>query len=401
MPSRRQLLAGVGAGIVGSAAALVAASASSASGIDWPMARYDAAGTGHNPDASGPKTDPRLAWEGAFDNTGGFETGPPILVDGTVYASTDELVAFDAATGDVRFTYGESYGFSSPARARSSVYRTDTLAVATPEGLVGLNAGRGLELFGLRFGTDRWRTADGASGPDFFGSPEVSSPVAVDGTVYAAVPGTADIVAIDADNGRERWRRTIDVENEIYSVTPRRPAVRNGTVHVTAWPHQFRALDAETGAEEWRDELDEQMILAPTATDDAVIVPTRSGVTTYEVDGSGVRWERDLEGNATEGAAAVADGTVFVADGAESLHALDLETGEESWSRSYGHAEPPVVADGVVYLANGVELVAIDAETGDRRFAYESEWHFSRPSVGDGVLYVVDGDRLLALEESA
>ena len=415
MPSRRRLLAGVGAvgvGTAGSARVLDAlsarvgiASAASASGPDWPMARYDAAGTGHNPDASGPRDTPRLAWEGSFDNSGGFESGPPILVDGTVYASTDELVAFDAETGDRRFSYGESRGISSPAHAPSSIYRTDTLAVATPEGLVGLNAGGGYGLFGVRFGTERWRTAAGASGLDFFGSTEVVPPVTVDETVYGVVPETSDVVALEADSGRERWRRAIEYEEETYSVTPRQPAVRDETVFVTAWPFQLRALDAATGNEEWRGELDEQMVRAPTAADDAVVVPTRSGVVTVEADTGEVRWERDLEGNATDGAAAVADGTVFVGDesGAESpaLRALDLETGDEEWAVPVGPGMTAVVADGIVYATDGYDLVAIDAETGDEQFTYEAEWHFSPPSVGDDVLYILDGDRLLALEEAA
>ncbi|NUB93323.1 PQQ-binding-like beta-propeller repeat protein [Haloterrigena sp. SYSU A121-1] len=411
MPSRRRLLAGVGLGAVGIAGgasvlgdglrtSIGVASAADSAEVDWPMARYDAAGTGFNPDTSGPKDDPRIAWEGTFDRTGGFGMGPPILADGTVYASTDELVAFDAATGDVRFSYGDAHRFSSPAHVPSSIYRTETLAVATPGGIVGLNAGGGLKLFGRRFGDERWEVSAGESGFDFFGSTEVPPPVTVDETVYGVVPETSDVVALEADSGRERWRRTVEY-SDIASEALRRPAVRDGTVFVTAWPHQLRAFDAETGDEEWRDELDEQTVLAPTATDDAVVVPTRSGVTTYEADGSDVRWKRDLEGNATEGAAAVADGTVFLADSNQSLHALDLETGDEEWSVSFATPTTPVVADGVVYVTNGAEIIAFDAETGDELFAYESEWTFSPPAVGDGVLYAVDGDRLLALEGSA
>lgn len=411
MPSRRRLLVGVGLGAVGTAGSasvlddglqtgIGIGSASESAETDWPMARYDAAGTSFNPDASGPKGDPRIAWEGTFDSTGGFGMGPPILADGTVYASTQELVAFDAATGDVRFSYGDAHRFSTPAHVPSSIYRTDTLAVATSGWIVGLNAGGGLKLFGRRFGDERWKTPAGESGFDFFGPTEAPPPVSVDGTVYGVVPETSDVVALEADSGRERWRRSI-AYSDIASEAPRRPAVKDGTVFATAWPYQIRAFDAETGEEEWHDELDEQMVLAPTATDDAVVVPTRSGVTTYEADGSDIRWKRDLEGNATEGAAAVADGTVFVADGDQSLHALDLETGDEEWSISFPTPTTPAAADGVVYVTNGAELIALDAETGDEQFTYESEWSFSPPAVGDGVLYIVDGDRLLALEGSA
>ncbi|WP_440763784.1 outer membrane protein assembly factor BamB family protein [Natronorubrum sp. DTA7] len=401
MPSRRRLLAGVGlaaAGSLGTHAAIGAQSDSTT--IDWPMDRYDAAGTGYNPDASGPKDDVEVSWAASLERAGGFAVDQPVVVDGTLYAGTDELVAFDAETGDVRFSYGKAYG-SSPARASASIYRTETLAVSSPEGVVGLNAGGGLGLFGHRFGAERWR-GPGRTSASFFGSPETPSPVAVGGTVYAAVPDTSDIVALEADNGRERWRRDLSTDDYV-SVTPRRPAVRDGTVFVAAWPYQLRAFDAETGDERWSEQLEDQMVLAPTATGDAVVVPTRSGVVTYEADGSGVRWTSDLEGNATDGAAAVAEGTVFVTDDGTdgALHALDLESGDEEWAVSMGRGVRPVVADGVVYGTGGYELFGLDAETGEQRFSHESEWHFSPPSIGDGVLYIVDGDRVLALEENA
>ncbi|SEW13203.1 outer membrane protein assembly factor BamB family protein [Natrinema salifodinae] len=401
MPSRRQLLACGGlavTGLVGGRAALVEGTAAAA--LEWPMARYDAAGTGYNPAASGPKDDVEPAWTGALESSGGFEIDPPVLVDGTVYAGTDALIAFDADTGDVRFSYGTAYG-STPARARSSIYRTDTLVVSSTDGLVGLNAGGGLGPGAIRLGAERWRGPSQAAGSSIFGPPEIPPPVAVGDTAYAVIPDAGSIVALAADNGRERWRRTIEYDEA--TVTPRRPAVRDGTVFVTAWPHQVRAFDAETGAERWRTDHPEQMVLAPTATTNGLLVPSRSGLRLYEADGDGdTRWKRDFDGNATAGAAAVADGRVFVADGTESLRALDLETGEEEWSVPFTHEATPVVADGVVYVTrDGYDLVAFDAETGDQRFTRQAKWSLSTPAIGDGVLYIVDGDRVLALEEAA
>jgi|AntRauMinimDraft_3_1070383.scaffolds.fasta_scaffold00385_9 outer membrane protein assembly factor BamB len=403
MPSRRQTLAGAGLAATGLVVgSTVTAERSTSATLDWPMARYDAAGTGYNPEATGPKDDPTVAWSGELESSGGYEIDQPVVVDGTVYAGNDELIALDAATGDVRFSYGSYSGVSrsSPACASTSIYRTKTLVIGSPGGIVGLNAGGGHALFGLRFGEERWLGPGETPNSSFFGASEAPPPIALDDTVYAAVPGTGDIVALEADNGSERWRKRIEYE-AAYSTTLTRPAVRDGTVFVTGWPYQVRAFDAETGEERWDDEHDEQMVRPPTATESGVVVPTRTGVTVYEADGGDVRWTRDLDGNATEGAAAVAEGRVFVTDGTESLYALDLETGDDEWSVSFSHVATPVVADGVVYVSRGIELVAFDAETGEQRFAREAERYFSPPAVGDGVLYVVDGDRVLALEEGA
>lgn len=364
------------------------------------MARYDAAGTGHSPDASGPKDDVRVAWAEPLEDTGGFAIDPPVIVDDTVYAGNDELVALDAAGGGVRFSYGAAYR-SSPAYASASIYRTGTLAVSTADGTAGLNADGGLTVLGGRFGERRWHTPADAPPSSVADASATPPPVPADGTVYAADPDGGEIVALAANDGRERWRRRIerDPVRDGGSVTVRRPAVRDGTVFVTARPSQVRALDAGTGALQWRDELDEALVLPPTATADGVVVPTRGGLTVYEADSGRIRWRRDLEGNATGGAVAVADGRVFFADGTESLHARDLETGTELWSLPFTQEAAPVVADGVVYVTGGYDLIALDAATGGRRFTRETDWYFSQPAVGDGVLYVVDGDRVLALTE--
>jgi outer membrane protein assembly factor BamB len=105
----------------------------------------------------------------------------------------------------------------------------------------------------------------------------------------------------------------------------------------------------------------------------------------------------------TDGSVAVAEGVVFVTDGTESLHAIDLETGEGIWTMEYQHDVRPIVADGIVYLGYFwlTELVAIDAETGDRRWSHEVGHGLSQPIVGDELLYVVANDRIVALEEGA
>ncbi|SER14116.1 outer membrane protein assembly factor BamB family protein [Natrinema salaciae] len=401
MPSRRRLLAGCGLTLASLfTGRTVLADRSPTSGVEWPMSRYDAAGTGYNPDASGPSDDVRLAWNSPLDSVSGFEVNSPVLVDDTLYTVGDEFAAFDVESGDRRFSHETAHG-AGLARAPSTIYRTDTVAVTAEDGLTGLNAGGGVELFGRRFGDERWHEPATESATDLLDPTEVPPPVAADGTVYAVVPGANELVALESDNGRERWR--LDFDREDDSGVPHRPAVRDGTVFVTGWPNEVAAYDAATGRRRWRRVVDEADVnRPPTATQDGVVVPTRGGVRVLEADDGNRRWKRDLGGNATEGAAAVADGTVFVADNGSDgeLHALDLETGETEWSIPYGYEATPVVADGVVYVTSGgYELVGFDAESGEKRFAYGATWAMSLPAVGDGVLYVVDGDRVLAIAE--
>ena len=408
--SRRAALLGLGATFVGAGSGLsssvtvgrgggAAATAErdsvseSDSGLDWPMERYDAAGTGYDPDASGPKSGVRVAWKQRPDGFSG-STASPILVGDTVYATGGRLVALDAATGEVRFSRSGSYR-SSLARADASAYTTDTLAVTAPTGVYGLHAGGGIEVFGRAFGVERWHGPGREPWFGVFGPPSAAPPVAVGNRVYAAIPGTEHVVALDASSGRELWRRSPGDEL-------RRPAVRDGIVFAVNWPSRTTAYDAATGDELWQRDLDEQMVLAPTAANGAVVVPRRSGVTALEASDGSVRWRFEHGGNVTgPGAAAVAAGRVYVQSGLsdDTLYALDLETGDRQWSVGVVGDGTPVVADGVVYASGYERLAAIDATTGDELWRHETRLPVSTAAVGDGAVYAVSHDTVLKLEE--
>ncbi|ELY92910.1 pyrrolo-quinoline quinone [Natrialba hulunbeirensis JCM 10989] len=420
MPSRRHLLVGAAgiAGAVGTtatAAALAGTNTILAGGevdadradrIEWPLARYDPAGTAYNPDASGPKSTPELVWQQDTDASMHGMTAP-ILVGDTLYGvGRDSLVAFDRDTGEIQFERSGSY-WSTPARAEATAYRSDTLAVYSRTGVYGLNASGGYELLGRPIGTERWH-APGQNTSNWSGSPaREPSPVAVDGIVYAITPATDRVIALDASSGQQRWERVVGQE---LSSGTNQPAVSDGTVYVSSTPGDLVAFDAETGATRWqarpapREEsaLQYREFQAPTVTDAGIVVPDRNGVALFDrADGSLV-WDYFHDGNGIDGSAAVADGTVFVTDGTEALHAVDLETGEREWTADYSPDTHPIVADGVVYLSYQMaELVAIDAATGERRWAYEDSIYFTQPIVGDGVVYVLSNEGLLALAEGS
>ena len=394
MPSRRWLLAGAGVALTGLLGSHAIADRTRATTVDWPMARYDAARTGYSPDASGPKDDPSVTWERDLESSfGGGAT--PILFEDTLYVVAGSISALEADTGSVEFTYDGSYR-SSPAPVDASIYRTDTLAVSSPTGVFGLNAGGGHGLGPLgRTGADRWHGPGEEPGRSILGPPDSPPPVAVDGTIYAAVPGTNDLVALEGTDGTERFCVSHGAGTGLYA-----PAVRDGTIYVVGYAGELGAYDAETGENRWVEDVDVLNPYAPTVTADGVVVPARSTVTCFDHDGNR-RFTYDHDGNVSDpdrAAVAVADGRVFVVDGTGSLHAIDLGTGEADWTASVGGLASPVVADGVVYLTNyGVS--AFDAENGEKRWEVDLEWPTTAPIVGDERLYVVEDDRVLALEE--
>ncbi|ARS90074.1 PQQ-binding-like beta-propeller repeat protein [Natrarchaeobaculum aegyptiacum] len=431
MPSRRRFLAGGGlalAGIAGGSAALGRSSDSPSSAtnavveanagpgpdpdpdatatvtvdtIDWPMVRYDPAGTSHNPDASGPRDDVRVRWEREID-PGSYDWHSPILVGDTLFATgRDSIVALDRETGAVRFTRSGTFR-SAPARASASAYRTDTLVVSHPGGIRGLNAAGGYDLFGLEFGLERWHGAGNGTGTPARSSPTTRPPVTDGETVYAIAPTAHRAVALDASSGDLRWEFSI---GDLPLGTPYRPVLWDDTVYVVGYPTTVAAIDAETGERRWAVGLEQIDLLAPTAAAEGILVPGNRQVSLLDHDDGDVLWEYTHGGNADDGTVAVADGTAFCTDGTGTLHAIDLADGTERWTADteYSFQTSPAVADGVVYLADfwWDELLAFDAETGDRRFVYDDGAGFSQPIFGDGVCYVVESQRILALEEAA
>ena len=370
------------------------------------MSQYDPAGTGYNPDASGPTEDVRVAWE--HDAPDWFRgASAPIRLGETLYAVGHGLLALEVDGGERRFAQPGPYT-SSPAATTASSYRTPTLAVTATGGVHGLNAGGGFEVPGLErgFGSHRWSgPGSGQYSPTIEHHP-TANPVAVDGTVYAPVPGTDRIVALDADSGAVAWE--VAVRNpDFASASFSRPSIGDGTLFVANWPSQVSAYDRDGGTELWQrktefdDDIDRKRLCSiPTA--DGVVVASRGRATLLEADTGEPIWERDLEGNAIEGTAAVAEGTIFLSDGRERFHALDLETGESLWSVPFASETTPVVADGTVYaVERNAVLVALDADTGTERFRYEPpEVPLSPPIVGDGRLYAVARGRAIALEEA-
>ncbi len=364
------------------------------------MARYDPAGTGHHPTAAGPKNDVELAW--SHDATDWFVgAAQPIRRGNTIYAVGNGLLALDSETGTKQFGREGPYQ-STPARASTSVYQTDTLAVTSSSGVFGLNAGGGFDvpLLNEPIGTERWEGPESPMG-GFFSTPNPVPPVTVEGTIYTAIPGTNSLAALNANSGGVQWRVTHH-EDDATNAEFNRPAVKDGVVFVTNWPKQATAYRTDTGAQRWQRELDEQLLSAPVATEQGVVVQAREMVWLLDATDGSTIWKRNLGGNVTDSTPAVANGTVFVADEQESLHALELATGESLWTTPFDGETSPIVTDGVVYaVRSNYALVAIDATTGEERFEYRpSQVPLSTPIVGDGVLYATNRKRVIALEEA-
>ncbi len=106
------------------------------------------------------------------------------------------------------------------------------------------------------------------------------------------------------------------------------------------------------------------------------------------------KWSFDLGGYPVRASPAIADRTVYLANGF-SVFAIDADTGTQRWKfpMDYAGESSPTVAGGVVYVASKENhLYAIDANTGKQLWFYKTDGLlFSSPSVSDKFV-VIGGD---------
>jgi outer membrane protein assembly factor BamB len=259
--TRREVLSGLGVGVVGSIAGcsgLALPGGDEPVPGDWPMFGYDAANTGASPDAPGP-SGPGERWRFAVDR---WTNASPAVAGGSVYVTTLEGTAYaiEASTGEERWRTRASFPlFGTPAVYEGRVYVTDA----------------GGYLHALSEGEDSGRTEGTGSGrsPGEFlwqvrGDAGFSaSPTVVDGGVYL---GTfeGDLHAFDAGDGTERWRT--DVGSGIATA----PAVAGGSVYVGTLDSELHAIATDDGTRQWVASTGEGVPRSPAVAGDAVYVTT-------------------------------------------------------------------------------------------------------------------------------
>lgn len=257
------------------------------------------------------------------------------------------VFALDAATGDLRWTYGSTSGYSGYSRL--------TVADAIYFGLSDDAGGSGYgETYAIEFdGTERWTRETGS----VYRRPRID-----DGVVYV---GSDDGVvrAIDAADGDERWHE--GVESSAFG--PRVEHVSD-VVYVVrtvtgARESTLLALDPAVGSERWRYRT--SGIDDVTAVGDVAYVIGDDG--TAAVSHGEALWAAK---GATDGGfgeiLGVESGRVVVSRD-DALRGFDTATGTEHWRLTTDGSAITAVHDGTAYVGTG-ELSALDVATGAERW---------------------------------
>lgn len=249
----------------------------------------------------------------------------PAVVSGeTEKSRAGEVVALDAEDGTERWSFaGPEDWFTGPAVGDGRVYVGNHTGA-----VVGLDPATGEELW-------TWQpTGEGADHASI-----LAPPTHDDGTVYVGVHAAGWVVALDAENGEERWRRNLDAENVKSS-----PAVTDERVYVgshrirgrptdgvagTATPEtptptpkptgtfgKLYALAREDGATEWLAETDHDIRSSPAVVGDHVYVGGGDGALAVTRDDGTEAWRVQFD-DFVYSSPAVASGRAYVgsADG--------------------------------------------------------------------------------------
>jgi outer membrane protein assembly factor BamB len=280
----------------------------------------------------------------------------------------------------------------------------------------------------------------------------VSSPLVVDGTLYATTgngvdeghinipsPQAPSFVALEAATGKLVWESNLPGDkifhgtwsNPTYAVVKGRPQVifPGGD----GWLYSF---EPKTGKLFWKFNANppgskyvlggrgtaNEIIATPVVYDDKVYVGV--GQDPEHGEGVGNFWciDASLDGDVTEkgkvwhrggndfhrtiSTVAIHDGIVYAADLSGFLYALDARTGALHWKHDLLAAVwgSPFVADGRVYIGDEDGDVAILKAGKTKEVIAEPSMGvsvYSTPVAKDGVLYVLGRNRLFALQTGA
>jgi serine/threonine protein kinase/outer membrane protein assembly factor BamB len=242
-----------------------------------------------------------------------FETpeAGPALHDGTVYVWKDaRLRALEARTGEERWSY--------PIGDAASCGGVPVRLTQASDGYVYVSAGARVLAVEVASGMVRWHF----EAPAVFLCPPAFAPgpAVTGGGIYLAdYLGT--VYALDATDGRDRWRIATESRASIDPVL-----VAAGHVHLGSGKCVY-TLDAVTGVPKWRFPSGGDIVGSPVVAEGRIhFGSTDHLLYTLKADDGRLRWKLATGGEIT-GAPVVKDGVVYACSKDRCVYALDAEKG--------------------------------------------------------------------------
>ncbi|MFC7234370.1 PQQ-binding-like beta-propeller repeat protein [Halosegnis marinus] len=381
MPSRRRLLAGLGAaGLAATAGCTGIADGTFSRGTDtdtdWPMGRHDTLNTAYAPDAAAPRDGPTERWT----HGGGFDARTPAVVGDTAYVPTAEaLVALDTGDGSERWRFAPE---SQPWPAPPVVHDGRVFVTMRDEDTVhAVDAASGEALWT----DDADRHVHAAAG--LLAGRVVNEPAVLVGD------GNGRVRALEPGTGDERWE--LDVFGGVRAFAHRFQRLYVGTTSGEVYVfHADGEGDGDEPRELWRGEVGGRV---------EGIVPTSNGIAVasfgeplanLESDNAGEpMWTADRE---RAGSVPAYAGSWLLSTGYDAVSATRTYDGRRGWRAAAPLGSAPPVAAGDTLYAAGETSVHAFALDGGGPLSGAKRWSYPVPGGGVQGLAVADGALFVA-----
>lgn len=315
---------------------------------DWEMVQRDALHSGSVPE--GPRAPLKRAWVAKSPDPDDSFTTWPVAGAGVVYASSGPgVLAVEAKTGKRLWFVQSEEGQTqvAPAIDEQSLY-------------ISLPFGRMVAL-DRQNGSERWRfQADD--------SLDASSTLA-DGRLYVGSEEAKILYSLNSADGTLVWKVATELEPDSTPVVSE-GVVAFSTEEIGSSRVIVLALDAATGAELWRLEQKEGNS-SPSILNGRVILGG-GDFFAYALDLKTGRtvWKSPVDGRfGVRNMPALAFGDVFLADRIGNIYRLEGDTGKRKWksegTRGTFDQSSPVIAGKTLFIGSGAGwLYALDVEDG-------------------------------------
>jgi outer membrane protein assembly factor BamB len=281
-----------------------------------------------------------------------------------------------------------------------------------------IDAGAQLQATALGTGAPAWITS---LVPDFDrGANASGGGLALSGNRLFATTPYGELIALDAGTGSVIWRQRL-------GTVLGAPTVAGGIVYVVGRNSEAWAVEADDGRLRWRIPSSEAPSVlvggaAPAVADGRVIFPFPSGEIVAAFPNTGVTlWNSFLAGGRLGTAYAginditsdpvVIGGTIYAGNQSGRVVAMNARSGTRIWSAREGAYSPVLVAGGALFfVSDRNELIRLDAGDGSRVWGTELPFYEANrarrrqavfthygPVLAGGRLVVASGDELIRL----
>lgn len=227
------------------------------------------------------------------------------------------------------------------------------------------------------------------------------------GTIYATT-GFGSVVALDADNGQQKWR------HELGLPVRGAPGVSGGRVFVVTFDNQLVALSAADGQMIWDyvGIVEDAGVLgagSPAISGDSVIVGFSSGeLIAFRAENGAIAWQDALSrtGKLTalatlsdiDGQPVIDRGRVYAINHSGRMAAIDMRSGERVWESNIGSLSTPWIAGDYIFVVTvDSEVAALSIRDGSVHWVTQLQ-RYKKPEKRKGVIRwtgpVLAGDRL-------